>query len=190
MKTYKGLIGGVVFLCLVFSGILLAEEVKKKEEGGHFGGKGLEREIKTEYPDCQGLVDQIKAKREEIKVLMQKGRLLRETAEKAKLEELKLKDPKKYEEMLAKNEEQKKKIKIQKEKIREMIKEGKTGEKREGRREKRERPEGIGPEQLEKLKTENPELYNIMMQLEAKRKEMKELHDLLKVCEEKNKSKK
>ncbi|OGF45795.1 MAG: hypothetical protein A2452_10745 [Candidatus Firestonebacteria bacterium RIFOXYC2_FULL_39_67] len=189
MKRTKMLVLGAA-VCMFVSGMLLAEEGAKQGDSKAPGGKGP-REIKTDCPECQGIVDQIKSKREELNVLMEKAKPMHEAekakrdAEKqAKLDELKQKDPKKYEEVIAKKEEKKKEMEEKKEEK----KEGKDGEKREGRKGGKERPK-MSPEQMEKMKTENPELYKIMTERDAKQKELQTLREQLKECEKKNKKK-
>jgi len=174
--------------------MMLAEEGKKQGEGqgGNGGGQGprAEKEIKTNCPECQALVEQAKAKKAEIEALRGQAKPLheaekakRDAAELAKLEELKAKDPKKYEEVMAKREERKKEMEGKKD-------ERKEGNKGEGLHGKKDGQRGPSPEMIEKMKTENPELYNIMTQVEAKQKEMEALHAQIKSCEETNKGNK
>jgi len=174
----KMLVGGAVCLSLIFSGALLAEE-SQKPAGGQKERGNMPREVKTDCPDCQGIVDQIKAKQEEIKKLRDE--------EQAKLEELKKNDPKKYEELMAKREADRKEMEAKREK--QNVKEGdnvkQNGERQRGQRGQR----GPSPEQLEKMKTENPEMYKAVMENMAKMKEIMELRAKLKTCEENCKSK-
>ncbi|OGF50693.1 MAG: hypothetical protein A2231_08120 [Candidatus Firestonebacteria bacterium RIFOXYA2_FULL_40_8] len=188
MKKMRMVVFGAA-VCLFVSGMLLAQEGPKQGEGKGRGPVQGEREIKTDCKECQPLADQMKVKRGEIKVLIDQIKTLEE-ARKAKreteLEELKKTDPKKYEEQKEKMEKRKKEMEDRKEGRegrKEWKKEGKDGERREGPREGKEKRQGPSQERLEKMKTENPEMFNIMTQLDAKQKEMRALHEQLRECE-------
>src|SRR3989339_110462 len=85
MKRTKMLVLGAA-VCMFVSGMLLAEEGAKQGDSKAPGGKGP-RGIKTDCPECQGIVDQIKSKREEIKVLMEKTKKMQEEKEMEKKKE-------------------------------------------------------------------------------------------------------
>ncbi|OGF52433.1 MAG: hypothetical protein A2044_04050 [Candidatus Firestonebacteria bacterium GWA2_43_8] len=193
---------------LFVSGMLMAEDGQKGEgRGKGYGDQGKREELKSSCPECQPLAEQIKAKREIMEGLRDKMKALNE-AEKAKheemrakkdaewqakLEEVKKTDPKKAEEMIKNHEERKK----EREGKKEGRKEGRDGEKREGPKdgkggkegEKRDGPKGPSEAELEKMKTDNPERYKIMMERQALQKELQALHDQFKECEQKNKGK-
>jgi len=190
MKMQKILTGGVVCFSLIFSGVLLAEDGQKPEGGQRQGDRpGGQRnmEIKTNCPDCQSIVDEIKAKVEEMKKLREE--------EQAKLEELKKTDPKKYDELMAKRDSNRKEMEA---KMKDAAakrenaggKEGGNPDNKDNARQKGPRgPMNLTPEQLEKMKIENPEMYKAYVEREKIFKAVRELRDKLKTCEENCKSK-
>ena len=224
MKIQRILVAGTVCFGLIFSGTLLAggqnpegDKLKSTEEqpqnpgaqkqnpggkpqaGGERQGGGMRNmEVKTDCVECQPIVDQIKAKMEEMKAINDKANAFRKEEQK-KFEELKDKDPKKYEEELAKREAARKEMDAarksgEEKKEKPNVKEGENKDNKDGERQRGQRgqrgQQRPTPEQLEKMKAENPEMYKIMTEREAKQKEIMELRAKLKDCEAEGKGKK
>jgi len=189
MKKHRVMILTLAGLCFIFAGIAIAEnkptEINKPASATNNKSNGLI----TKCPNCAKLIANINAKKEEKKAIEGKIKVLsdtekakrdtekakKETERQAKLEQLKIKGPKKYEELMAKEAERQKKQQ-------EMGQNNPKGS------------ELTNEQRRELLKERNPEMYQLVLQKDQLDKELKLLDKELKNCKNKcvaaNKAKK
>lgn len=155
MRRHNFLILVVLGGCFIFLAAARAEEGPVTTQAK----EGKAQESVAKCPQCADLVAQLKAKRDERKSLGDKIKSLRDSGKskrEARREELKTQNPKKYEELMAKQAQRKNNH------------EGKPAINKE--------------EKLEQLKQRNPEMYQLVLRRQQLLQEMKGLRGQIKKC--------
>ena len=166
----KKLISAAVFLTFVLAGMSFADDAAQPKE---HKGKGAEKDITANCPECAAFKTQIDAKNKTITDLRAQIKEARDAEKEKRLAALKESDPKKYDEIVAKMAEHKAN---KGETKKPLVKTQPTTEQREAR--------------LAELQKNNPAAYALEVQMQKLQAERKDLMDQMKACVEACKGKK